>query len=65
MTGSSNTQARLVQGPVNTGLLRLSAPVILGITANLGAGLLEAFFLAQISTSTLAAYSFTFPSLGH
>ena len=64
MTGSPNTQPRLVQGPVSTGLLRLSAPVILGITASLGAGLLEAFFLAQISTSTLAAYSFTFPVTG-
>lgn len=64
MTGSPNTQPRLVQGPVSTGLLRLSAPIILGITASLGAGLLEAFFLAQISTSTLAAYSFTFPVTG-
>ena len=64
MTDSPNTQPRLVQGPVSIGLLRLTAPVILGITANLGAGLLEAFFLAQISTSTLAAYSFTFPVTG-
>jgi putative MATE family efflux protein len=64
MTGSPNTQPRLVQGPVSAALLRLSAPVILGITASLGAGLLEAFFLAQISTSTLAAYSFTFPVTG-
>ncbi|MDA0273535.1 MAG: MATE family efflux transporter [Proteobacteria bacterium] len=64
MTDSSHTQPRLVQGPVSIGLLRLTAPVILGITANLGAGLLEAFFLAQVSTSTLAAYSFTFPVTG-
>lgn len=64
MTESPNTQPRLVQGPVGNGLLRLSAPVILGITASLGAGLLEAFFLAQISTATLAAYSFTFPVTG-
>ncbi|MBT5702616.1 MAG: MATE family efflux transporter, partial [Gammaproteobacteria bacterium] len=64
MTDSPNTQPRLVQGPVGGGLLRLSAPVILGITASLGAGLLEAFFLAQISTTTLAAYSFTFPVTG-
>lgn len=64
MTDSPNTQPRLVQGPVSIGLLRLTAPVILGITANLGAGLLEAFFLAQVSTATLAAYSFTFPVTG-
>ncbi len=55
---------RLVQGPVSIGLLRLTAPVILGITANLGAQLLEAFYLAQVSTEVLAAYSFTFPVLG-
>lgn len=55
---------RLVQGRVSHGLLRLAAPVILGITANIGAGLLEAFFLAQVSTVALAAYSFTFPVQG-
>ena len=64
MTNSPNSQARLVQGPISKGLLRLTAPVILGITANLGAALLEAFFLAQVSTATLAAYSFTFPVTG-
>ena len=55
---------RLVQGRVSHGLLRLAAPVILGITANIGAGLLEAFFLAQVSTIALAAYSFTFAVQG-
>ena len=43
MTDSSQKQPRLVQGPVSYGLLRLTTPVILGITANIGAGLLEAF----------------------
>ena len=58
------TQARLVQGPVGYGLLRLSAPLILGITANLAAGLIEAWYLAQVGTTELAAYSFTFPVTG-
>lgn len=53
--------ARLVQGPVSYGLLRLTAPVILGISASLVAGLLEAWYLAQVGTKELAAYSFTFP----
>lgn len=61
---SSGATPRLVQGPVSFGLLRLTAPVILGITANLGAQLVEAFFLAQVSTLVLAAYSFTFPVIG-
>ena len=57
MTDSSQKQPRLVQGPVSYGLLRLTTPVILGITANIGAGLLEAFYLAQVSTVTLVALS--------
>ncbi|SVB92573.1 uncharacterized protein METZ01_LOCUS245427, partial [marine metagenome] len=35
--------------------------MILGITASIGAGIVEAFFLAQVGTKELAAYSFTFP----
>ncbi len=58
---SKPKQARLVQGPVAYGLLRLTTPLILGITANLAAGLLEAWYLAQVGTEELAAYSFTFP----
>jgi len=64
MSGEQVETPRLVQGRVSHGLLRLAAPVILGITANIGAGLLEAFFLAQVSTVALAAYSFTFPVQG-
>ncbi len=47
-----------------TGLLRLTAPMILGISSNLLAGLLEAFYLGQVGTLALAAYSFTFPVTG-
>lgn len=61
MSDSQARQPRLVQGPVGWGLLRLTTPMLLGITANIGAGLVEAFFLAQVSTEALAAYSFTFP----
>ena len=46
------------------GLVRLTAPMILGITANIGAGLVEAFFLARVGTLELAAYSFTFAVSG-
>ncbi|MEX2327245.1 MAG: MATE family efflux transporter, partial [Pseudomonadales bacterium] len=42
----------------------MTAPMILGISSNLLAGLLEAFYLGQIGTLTLAAYSFTFPVVG-
>lgn len=38
--------------------------MIMGISASLVAGLLEAFYLGQVGTLELAAYSFTFPVLG-
>ena len=61
MSETPQAKARLVQGPIGQGLLRLTAPMILGITASIGAGIVEAFFLAQVGTKELAAYSFTFP----
>lgn len=61
---SNPVKARLVEGPVGRGLMRLTAPMILGISSNLLAGLLEAFYLGQVGTLTLAAYSFTFPVIG-
>ncbi len=56
--------ARLTEGPVGRGLLRLTAPMILGISSNLIAGVLEAWYLGQVGTLELAAYSFTFPVIG-
>lgn len=64
MSQAKPREARLVQGPVGIGLLRLTTPMIMGITANLGAGVVEAFFLAQVGTLELAAYSFTFAVSG-
>lgn len=64
MTASPSEIPRLVQGSVPMGLFKLTAPVVLGITANIGAGLLEAFYLAQVGTAELVAYSFTFPVTG-
>jgi len=61
MTETDQPPPRLVKGKVSTGLLRLTTPVILGITANIGAGIVEAFLLARLGTETLSAYSFTFP----
>lgn len=57
-------EARLVQGDVSHGLMRLTAPMVIGITANMAAALLEAFYLARVGTAELAAYSFTFPVIG-
>ena len=61
MSEAPQAEARLVHGPIGQGLLRLTAPMILGITASIGAGIVEAFFLAQVGTKELVAYSFSFP----
>ena len=61
MRDAESANAKLVQGPIGHGLIRLTAPMILGISASIVAGILEAFFLAQVGTEELAAYSFTFP----
>lgn len=61
MTQTTKATPRLVTGPVGRGLLRLTAPMILGISSNLVAGLLEAWYIGKVGTSELAAYGFTFP----
>lgn len=64
MAASKTVSARLTEGPVGRGLLRLTTPMILGISSNLIAGVLEAWYLGQVGTLELAAYSFTFPVIG-
>lgn len=53
--------ARLTAGPVGSGLFYLTLPMFLGISANLIAMVAETWFLGQVGTLELAAYSFTFP----
>ena len=61
MKKSESSAPRLVQGEVGPGLLRLTTPVILGISANIVAGLAETAFLSKLGTEVITAYSFTFP----
>ncbi len=60
-TKGNSTTARLVSGPVGGGLMRLTTPMILGISSSIIAGLIETWYLSQLGTTTVAAYSFTFP----
>ena len=60
MNKTESSAPRLVQGEVGTGLLRLTTPVILGISANIVAGLIETAFLSRLGTEVITAYSFTF-----
>lgn len=61
---SEAPKARLTQGSVSSGLFRLTLPMILGISSNLVAGLVEIWYMGLLGTSELAAYSFTFPVTG-
>ena len=60
MNRTESSAPRLVQGEVGPGLLRLTTPVILGISANIVAGLIETAFLSRLGTEVITAYSFTF-----
>ena len=60
MNRTESSAPRLVQGEVGPGLLRLTTPVILGISANIVAGLIETAFLSRLGTEVITAHSFTF-----
>mgnify|MGYP003627405775 CR=1 FL=1 len=55
---------RLTKGPVSSGLIHLTVPMILGISSSLVAALFETYLIGLIGTVELAAYSFTFPVIG-
>ena len=51
----------LTTGPVWRALVRLSAPMTLGILATLSVGLADAYFLGRIGAAPLAAVGFIYP----
>ena len=51
----------LTQGPVPTTLLRLSAPMMLGVSSSILVQMFEMYFIAQLGTLEIAALTFTFP----
>ena len=53
--------ARLTTGPVPQGLLRMTLPMILGISSSLLAGLAETYYISSLGSIPLAALGFTFP----
>lgn len=55
---------KLTQGPVSSGLIHLTIPMILGISSSLVAAIFETYLIGLIGTNELAAYSFTFPVIG-
>jgi putative MATE family efflux protein len=60
----SSVKARLTKGPVAMGLLGLTLPMVIGISASIVASIIEIWFLGRVGTSQLAAFSYTFPVTG-
>lgn len=58
---SRNPRGDLTQGSVRQHLFRLSFPMALGITALVSFQLVDTWYIAQLGTTELAAFSFTFP----
>ncbi len=55
------SQHDLTQGPVARALTRLTAPMMLGVSSSIVVQMLELGFIGQLSTTHVAAASFTFP----
>jgi putative MATE family efflux protein len=53
--------ARLIDGPVGTTLLKLTLPMIAAIVAMVSFNLVDALYVGRLGTRELAALSFTFP----
>jgi len=57
------SKAKLTDGPVGRHLLAMALPVLVGIFAMMGQGLIDAWFLGRVGDRALAAYAFSFPIL--
>lgn len=51
----------LTEGPVSRALVRLAAPMVVGVIAILSVSLVDTYFVGRLGTDALAALSFTFP----
>lgn len=61
MSASSPDRARLTRGSIAGHLVRQTAPMIVGVTAIMSIGLVDAYYIGQLGATELAAMSFIFP----
>ena len=54
-------QARLIEGPIGSTLVKLTLPMLVGIFSMIAFNLVDTFFLGRLGATELAAISFTFP----
>jgi len=54
-------KAKLIQGDVSQILVKLTIPMVVGIIAIVGFGLVDSYFIGLLGTAELAVVGFTFP----
>ncbi len=57
----SSASATLTSGPIGSTLVRLSAPMLVGILAMMAFNVVDTFFVGRLGTLPLAAMTLTFP----
>ncbi|HSG57306.1 MAG TPA: MATE family efflux transporter, partial [Paracoccaceae bacterium] len=55
-------KARLTRGSIAGHLVRQTVPMIIGVTAIMSIGLVDAYFVGWLGPTELAAMSFIFPA---
>ena len=55
------TNAKLTSGPIGATLVRLSAPMLIGILAMMAFNVVDTYFVGRLGTLPLAAMTLTFP----
>jgi len=61
MARQGSATSKLTEGPIPTTLLRLSAPMLVGILAMMAFNVIDTFFVGRLGTIPLAAMTLTFP----
>ncbi len=56
-------KAKLTEGPVGQHLVKMTLPMLVGISTMMAQGLIDAWFLGKVGDRALAAFSFGFPIL--
>jgi len=56
-------KAKLTEGSVGRHLVKMTVPMLIGITTMMAQGIIDAWFLGKVGDSALAAFSFGFPIL--
>lgn len=56
-------KAKLTEGSVGRHLVKMTVPMLLGISTMMAQGLIDAWFLGKVGDAALAAFSFGFPIL--